>query len=201
MDGQTIAIGGLVQKSTTQTISRAPLLSDIPLIGELFKNRTKNDQKTTLMIFLTPHIVESPEKLGELMEEYRKVFAARDRLKEQMDAQLRRYGKKPPHAVPGRSTYPTWQDTGPIPSGPPADSGPVPGPTPDFKPYDFPAPNWPQSQNGGVVGGGIDTPTDPAHTATYRNGPESSTWGGTGEREGMVGPAGEHTPVPAGMMW
>ena len=40
-----------------------PYLGDIPLIGNLFKTSAKATVKTELMIFLTPHIVQSPRQL------------------------------------------------------------------------------------------------------------------------------------------
>src|SRR5581483_1975412 len=48
-DGQTIVIGGLVQKQTTLAITRVPLLSDLPLVGNLFKQKNREDKKTTLV--------------------------------------------------------------------------------------------------------------------------------------------------------
>jgi len=69
-DAQTIIIGGLVSKKTIDSIKKVPLLGDIPIIGLAFKNRQKQHQKTTLFIFLTPHIIESPKTLVEMTERY-----------------------------------------------------------------------------------------------------------------------------------
>jgi type II secretion system protein D len=56
----TIVVGGLVLDSNTKTIVKVPLLGDIPIIGELFKDRNQGDRKTTLYIFLKPRIYSDP---------------------------------------------------------------------------------------------------------------------------------------------
>ena len=56
-DGQLLAIGGLLNDDERRTIERIPLLSDIPLIGELFKSRSRSRSKTNLMVFLRPVVV------------------------------------------------------------------------------------------------------------------------------------------------
>lgn len=63
-DGQTVVIGGLMQNQKTQTETKIPLLGDIPLLGNLFKRKLKQDVKTELLIFLTPHIVAEPAQLA-----------------------------------------------------------------------------------------------------------------------------------------
>jgi type II secretory pathway component GspD/PulD (secretin) len=44
------------------------LLGDIPLLGSLFKRKIKSGQKTELLIFLTPHIVQAPTQLAAITE-------------------------------------------------------------------------------------------------------------------------------------
>lgn len=60
---KTIVIGGLMREDKTKVIERVPLLSNIPFIGEAFKNRRTVTQKTNLLVFLTPHILSTPEEL------------------------------------------------------------------------------------------------------------------------------------------
>ena len=55
-DGQTIVIGGLMQDQTTESVSKVPLLGDIPLLGNLFRRTIQGTDKTELLIFLTPHV-------------------------------------------------------------------------------------------------------------------------------------------------
>jgi general secretion pathway protein D len=57
-DGQTVVIGGLISDSITQTESQVPYISDIPVIGNFFKNTDGTKSKTNLLIFLTPHIIK-----------------------------------------------------------------------------------------------------------------------------------------------
>lgn len=118
-DGQTIVIGGLVNKTTTETIQKVPLLGDIPVLGEIFKQRQKNDQKTTLMIFLTPHIIDTPSRLGELMEEYRKAFEQRDRMKMQEEMERRHLGRKAPRPTSSdNGMFPGYEHTDAVPAVP-----------------------------------------------------------------------------------
>lgn len=65
-DGQTVIIGGLMENTKLETDSKIPILGDIPLLGILFKRHVKDDGKTELIIFLTPHIVGEPGQLAAL---------------------------------------------------------------------------------------------------------------------------------------
>ena len=61
-DRDTIAMGGLMRDQTTQSISKVPLLGDIPLLGWLFKNKSAKTAKVNLLFFLTPQIMDSYQK-------------------------------------------------------------------------------------------------------------------------------------------
>ena len=56
-DGQTLVIAGLIKEQTDLTNKKVPILGDIPLIGQVFKNKVNIKTKTELLIFLTPHII------------------------------------------------------------------------------------------------------------------------------------------------
>ncbi|HQB82039.1 MAG TPA: hypothetical protein PLR50_00970, partial [Candidatus Rifleibacterium sp.] len=60
---KTIVIGGLMREDKTKVIEKVPLLSKIPFIGEAFKNRRDVTQKTNLLVFITPHILSTPEEV------------------------------------------------------------------------------------------------------------------------------------------
>lgn len=60
-DGEILAIGGLLNDDERRTIERIPLLSDIPLLGELFKSRSRTRSKTNLMVFIRPTILRNRE--------------------------------------------------------------------------------------------------------------------------------------------
>lgn len=62
-NGQTVVIGGLMQDTKTEAISKVPLLGDIPLLGAAFRRKVNQDTKTELLIFLTPRIVKHPRDL------------------------------------------------------------------------------------------------------------------------------------------
>lgn len=57
-NNETIVIGGLLTDKITETENKVPLLGDIPLLGNLFKATSKVNEKTELIVFLTPSIVE-----------------------------------------------------------------------------------------------------------------------------------------------
>ena len=68
-DGQTIVIGGLMEDRNTKTVSKVPLLGDIPLIGAAFRRTIEKKTKTELLIFLTPHVAQQPEDLQGMSED------------------------------------------------------------------------------------------------------------------------------------
>lgn len=59
-NGETIVIGGLIKEAEKVLKNRVPVLSYIPLIGNMFKSTEKQREKIDLMIFLTPYIVDTP---------------------------------------------------------------------------------------------------------------------------------------------
>ena len=59
LNGETLVIGGLINEEEMKSLQKVPLLSNIPIFGELFKNRSKRKAKTEVIMFLTPHITEA----------------------------------------------------------------------------------------------------------------------------------------------
>jgi pilus assembly protein CpaC len=57
-DGQSFALAGLLDNSETKTLSRIPIVSDIPVIGNLFKSKSFEKKETELMFFVTAHMVK-----------------------------------------------------------------------------------------------------------------------------------------------
>jgi general secretion pathway protein D len=72
-DSQTVIIGGLMERLKNDVDSKIPILGDIPGLGWLFSHKTKNNTKTELMIFLTPHVVQAPSQLAAVTETERTV--------------------------------------------------------------------------------------------------------------------------------
>jgi len=64
-DGQSFALAGLLDNSETKTLSRIPIISDIPVIGALFKSKSFEKKETELMFIVTAHLVKpvSPDDL------------------------------------------------------------------------------------------------------------------------------------------
>ena len=60
-NGETLIIGGLINEEEQKNIQKIPFLSNIPILGELFKNRTNTKKKTEVMIILTPYITDAGE--------------------------------------------------------------------------------------------------------------------------------------------
>ena len=56
-NGGTVVLGGIYQQTQTTDESKVPLFGDIPVLGHLFKNTARTDQKTELLVFITPKIV------------------------------------------------------------------------------------------------------------------------------------------------
>ena len=68
---QTVVIGGLISTQVIDQENKVPLLGDIPLLGHAFKRNTKKNQKTELLIFLTPHVVMDPGDLSGMAKDER----------------------------------------------------------------------------------------------------------------------------------
>ncbi|MBW2733038.1 MAG: pilus assembly protein N-terminal domain-containing protein [Deltaproteobacteria bacterium] len=58
-DGNSIVLSGLFSNTEQKNVAKLPLLGHIPILGELFKSREFLDQKTTLVVFVTPRVVTS----------------------------------------------------------------------------------------------------------------------------------------------
>jgi len=57
-NGGTVVIGGIFVQDERTDVTKVPLFGDIPVLGNLFKNNTKHDNKTELLVFITPRIVD-----------------------------------------------------------------------------------------------------------------------------------------------
>jgi general secretion pathway protein D len=65
-DGQIIVLGGLIQDSVSDTDEQVPGLGDLPLIGNLFKYKTRTRAKTNLMVFLRPIVIRDEQKSADV---------------------------------------------------------------------------------------------------------------------------------------
>jgi general secretion pathway protein D len=58
-DGETVGLGGLIQKKDTKGENKIPWLGDLPWVGAAFRYRTEQKARTELLVILTPHVVRS----------------------------------------------------------------------------------------------------------------------------------------------
>lgn len=59
-NGETMVLGGLIRDEMSKVVRAVPLLSQLPLIGELFKSTTTSGRKSEILVFITPRIVDGP---------------------------------------------------------------------------------------------------------------------------------------------
>ncbi|MEL7524237.1 MAG: type II secretion system secretin GspD [Pseudomonadota bacterium] len=70
-DGDSLALGGLIQKRDELTKSQVPVLGDVPIVGNLFKNKEDVERRTELLILITPHVVRDFREANDVTEEFR----------------------------------------------------------------------------------------------------------------------------------
>ncbi|MBV1775467.1 type IV pilus secretin PilQ [Burkholderiaceae bacterium DAT-1] len=58
-NGGTAVLGGIYELTETDTVAKVPLLGDLPVVGNLFKSKSKTTKKTELLIFITPRVLDS----------------------------------------------------------------------------------------------------------------------------------------------
>jgi type IV pilus assembly protein PilQ len=61
-NGETAVLGGIYEQTQKNVVDKVPFFGDLPILGNAFKRRTKQDDKTELLIFITPKIMD--ESLG-----------------------------------------------------------------------------------------------------------------------------------------
>lgn len=65
-DGETIVLGGLIDEDVQESVSKVPILGDIPILGKLFSSTSTSKQKRNLMVFIRPTIVRDGNRMREL---------------------------------------------------------------------------------------------------------------------------------------
>ena len=56
-NGGTVVIGGIYEQFERDNVNKVPLLGDLPVIGNAFKNTSRTNNRTELLVFLTPRVV------------------------------------------------------------------------------------------------------------------------------------------------
>lgn len=67
-DGLTVAVGGLIRTSKNKNERKVPLLSEIPVIGRVFRSTTESEQDTETVLLITPRVMNVPEESEELRQ-------------------------------------------------------------------------------------------------------------------------------------
>jgi len=106
-DGETIVLGGIIQNNISDIVNKVPILGDLPIIGNLFRSSNKTKGKTELLVFLTPHVVRTPQDAR----------ALREMTTQQMDKGMRDQVTETIHDQPATPSAPS---TVPAPSTKPA---------------------------------------------------------------------------------
>jgi general secretion pathway protein D len=100
-DQETVVIGGIMQDRTIESVSKVPILGDVPLLGHLFRETTKRKTKTNLLLFLTPYIIRD-------QSDFRRIFERKMSERQQFVEQF--YGQVAGYDVPVDFT----RKTGPL---------------------------------------------------------------------------------------
>ncbi|MFA8344333.1 MAG: hypothetical protein ACEPO8_15270 [Rhodothermaceae bacterium] len=99
-DGETIVLGGLIQDTENNKVSKVPILGDIPILGSLFRSTSTEDVKAELIIYITPHIF------------YENEFGARDfNMVEKNDDELSHFLFKKENVTEFNFAVPKIKDT------------------------------------------------------------------------------------------
>ena len=67
--GDTAVLGGLMQDSESESVTKIPILGDIPILGWLFKSQSIDKTKTNLVVFITPKIIRNEHDNAELLDQ------------------------------------------------------------------------------------------------------------------------------------
>jgi general secretion pathway protein D len=101
-DGGTIVLGGLIDEEVQESVSKVPLLGDIPYLGNLFKTTSSSKRKRNLMVFIRPTIVRDAATMNTISHRKYNYIRA-EQLKRQADGiPLMPYTKTP--------SLPEWND-------------------------------------------------------------------------------------------
>lgn len=79
-DGQTIALGGLIEESRNKTNSKVPGLGDVPGVGTLFRSRRDAASKTELLVLITPRVIRDGHESKSITDELRNRITGADGL-------------------------------------------------------------------------------------------------------------------------
>ena len=98
-NGQTLVLGGIIQKQVTDTLYKTPILGEIPGLKWLFNKKDKQSHEVELMVFLRPKVTRTPEDAKELMDE---IYEKAPNVKKWKDDLHQKKDPKPAQNPPGK---------------------------------------------------------------------------------------------------
>ena len=121
--GQTVLLGGLIQQNDGNTDTGTPGLNRIPILGRLFGQTDRSQQRTELVVLITPRVIASSDDARQITEEYQQKFESLAPLRAERAERAERVASRRP------------AQTTPLPAPPP-----LPPPTPEAAATPTPAP-------------------------------------------------------------
>lgn len=106
-DGDTIVLGGLIDEDVQESLSKVPLLGDIPILGHLFKSTSVTTRKRNLMVFIRPTIVRDDATMGSLSQRKYSYIRAQQLMQQERGVSLRSRDTVP--------VIPEWPEGAPLP--------------------------------------------------------------------------------------
>ncbi len=98
-DQETVAIGGLISEIERESVTKVPLLGDLPLLGYLFRSKTMKREKTNLILLLTPKVIKDGRDLVDTTQKQRNRFSEASKKVESIDIP-KQIGNQPAEAKP-----------------------------------------------------------------------------------------------------
>lgn len=87
-NGENVIIGGLIKNNVTESTTKLPLLGDIPVLGHVFRNTNTQEDKTNLVIILTPYVIDKSSNLSDLRTKLAELDDIQTRFNKRMKERL-----------------------------------------------------------------------------------------------------------------
>ena len=71
-DGEALALGGMIQEKETTGKAKVPILGDVPLLGNAFRQKTNNTSRTELIIFIRPRVIRDMNEARRVTQEFQR---------------------------------------------------------------------------------------------------------------------------------
>jgi type II secretory pathway component GspD/PulD (secretin) len=86
--GETLVMAGLIKEENSRSSDGLPWLSELPLLGGLFGKQTTSDNRTELIILITPKVMQTVKQAAEVTAEYRRRMSGLEGLLKSIDAPI-----------------------------------------------------------------------------------------------------------------